>query len=125
MTDYLVVDSASYAFILVAAAIVIDTMLGVIKAAVSDYDGFDIRELPRFLVTGILPYVGSLVILAMATELIGEPFAALFYPAAAATLAKFVVEIRDKLIDLLGINITHSDGIGEENQEEIDPDAGV
>lgn len=117
----------AWAFLIVAAAIVIDTVLGAIKAAKSDYDSFDFRRLPKFLGTGILPYIGGLGILAIAAEVIGEPFAALFYAAAAATTAKYITDIKDKLSNILGIDITHSDGIGDDEAQKqgIDPNAGL
>jgi len=103
-----------YTFIVVVAAIVLDVIFGAIKAAKDDFDAFDFRLLPKFLATGILPYVGSLLVLALAAEFIGDPFAALFYAAAATVLAKYVTEIKDKLAWIFGIAITHSDGIGED-----------
>lgn len=120
-------EGAAWAFMIVAAAIVIDTILGAVKAAKSDYDSFDFRRLPKFLGTGILPYVGGLGILAIAAEFIGAPFEALFYAAVAATTAKYITDIKDKLSNILGIDITHSDGIGdgESQKQDIDPNAGL
>lgn len=102
-----------YAFTVVAVAIVLDVLLAIINAIKADYESFDIRLLPKFLATGILPYIGGLGILALAAEFIGEPFSALFYASAAAATAKYVAEIKDKIQAILGVEITHSDGIGE------------
>lgn len=120
-------EGVTITFLIVAAAIVIDTILGAIKAVKSDYDSFDFRRLPKFLGTGILPYVGGLGILAIAAEFIGAPFEALFYAAAAATTAKYIADIKDKLSNILGIDITHSDGMGggETQQQGVDPSAGL
>jgi hypothetical protein len=113
MFQDLVSNGVFYAFIAVTAAIVIDTVLGAIKAAMAEFDSFNFRQLPKYLGTGILPYVGGLGILALAAEFAGEPFTALFYASTAAVLAKYVAEIKDKLIAIFGVEITHSDGIGE------------
>jgi len=119
MSSFLATDGVLWTLIIVVAAIIIDTILGAIRAALDDYDSFDFRLLPKFLATGILPYLGGLLILALAAEFIGDPFAALFYAAAAAATAKYVADIKDKLEDIFGfgVEITHSDGIGEEIED--------
>jgi hypothetical protein len=98
-------------FLIVAAAIVIDALLGVIKAAKDDCDSFDFRKLPKFLANGVLPYVGGLGILALAAEFVGDVFIGLFYPAAAAVTAKYVAEIKDKLIAIFGVQLTNDGGV--------------
>ena len=80
MFDITLADGVLYSFIVVAVAIVIDTLLGAIKAAKDDYDSFDFRKLPKFLAAGILPYVGGLSILALAAEFVGDVFIGLFIP---------------------------------------------
>lgn len=104
MFDFLATDGVFWTLIVVVAAIIIDTILGAIRAALDDFEAFDLRLLPKFLATGILPYLGSLLILALAAEFIGDPFAAIFYAAAAAALAKYVAEIKDKVTELFGLN---------------------
>lgn len=59
MFDITLADGVLYSFIVVVVAIVIDTVLGAIKAAKDDFDSFDFRQLPKFLSTGILPYVAA------------------------------------------------------------------
>ena len=124
MFDITIADGVWYSFIVVVVAIVIDAVLGAIKAAKDDFDSFDFRQLPKFLSTGILPYVGGLGILALAAEFVGEPYLALFYASAAAVTFKYVTEIKDKLARLFDVDIKHSDGIGPDN-ESADPDAGL
>ncbi|MFY9175198.1 MAG: hypothetical protein WAO24_07680 [Peptococcia bacterium] len=109
------------ALIVVVAAIVLDTVFGAIKAARDDYDSFNFRLLPKFLATGILPYVGALGILALAATFVGEPFTALFYASAAAVTAKYIAEIKDKLEWIFGIAIKTENGMGEDID---DPDQG-
>lgn len=109
------------ALIVVVAAIIIDTVFGAIKAARDDYDSFNFRLLPKFLATGILPYVGALGILALAATFVGEPFTALFYASAAAVTAKYIAEIKDKLEWIFGIAIKTENGMGEDID---DPDQG-
>lgn len=104
-------------FLVVAVAIVIDTILGAVKAAMADCDSFNFRELPRFLATGILPYVGGLGVLALAAKFVGDVFIGLFYPAAAAVTAKYVAEIKDKLVEIFGVQLTLTSdgGIGSDD----------
>lgn len=116
MWGFLESSSVGYAFIIVAVAIVIDTIIGIIRAGMNEHDQIDIRLIPQFLKTGILPYVGGLGVLAIAATFIGEPFAALFYAATAAAMAKYLADIKDKLEDIFGVEITHSDGIGGETE---------
>ncbi len=102
------------AFVIVTVAIIIDTILGVIRALISSDGPFDFRKLPQFLASGILPYVGGLGVVAIAAQYIGEPFLALFYAAAAATTAKYIAEIKDKLQAILGVEIKE----GEANADQ-------
>ncbi len=94
-----------YTFVVVTAAIVIDAILGAIKAAATRGERFDIRELPRFLATGILPYVGAMALLAAAAELIRAEFEILFFAAAATITAKYLAEIKDKIAALFAGDI--------------------
>jgi len=115
MFDITLADGVLYSLIVVVVAIVIDTLLGAIKAAKDDYDSFDFRKLPKFLATGILPYVGGLSILALAAEFVGDVFIGLFYPAAAAVTAKYVAEIKDKLVGIFGVELITDGGIGSDD----------
>lgn len=94
-----------YAFVVVAGAIVLDTLLGAINAIVKMDEDFDLRQLPRFLASGILPYIGGLAILATAAEVIRAEFEVLFFAAAAAVTAKYLAEIKDKISALFGADI--------------------
>lgn len=90
------------ALLIIVAAIFVDALFGVFK---SFQDGtFDIRKLPRFLATNILPYVGGLIVLAVVARYIGRPFEYIFYAVAMAVLAKYLAEIIDKIKSLFGID---------------------
>lgn len=87
------------ALLTVLAIITLDTLLGIL---VSLKQGeFNWRELPRFMQTAILPYVGGLLLLGLVSMLSPE-IASIFYAAAAATTAKFLAEIKDKIVLLFG-----------------------
>ncbi|HBC94317.1 MAG TPA: hypothetical protein DCZ10_15820 [Pelotomaculum sp.] len=59
---------------------------------------FDIREVPRFLRTNLLPYMGALVITAL-LSLLGDDYKAVFFVVTAIVTAKFGVEaLKDKLV---------------------------
>lgn len=77
-------------------AIIGDTLLGWIFAFIKGE--FDIREAPRFLQTAILPYVGSLLIVA-GLAYIDEAYLPVFAIITGIITAKFGVEaIKDKII---------------------------
>ncbi len=99
--DFVLPQVVYLAFIIVAAAIIMDTVLGIIKAVVDPQQTFLVTKLPAFLASGILPYVGALGIVALGAHFIGEPYAALFYAAAAATLVKYLADIKNKLAAIL------------------------
>lgn len=90
-------------FVLVLFVILIDLVLGVLLKLKEGK--FDIRKLPQFLRTGILPYVGSLGVIYMATQMVGDPFEPIFYAAAATVIAKYLAEIKDKLEVILDVSI--------------------
>ena len=77
-------------------AIVADTLLGWIFAFIKGE--FDIRESPRFLQTAVLPYIGSLLIVAGLAYL--EPsYMPVFIIVTGIITAKFGMEaIKDKII---------------------------
>ena len=88
----------------VLGMIVLDTLLGII-VSISKKE-FDVRQLPRFLQTSILPYVGGLTILAIFSY--NDTIKPLFYAAATATTAKYIAEIKDKISKMFGTKVTAS-----------------
>lgn len=77
-------------------AIVGDTLLGWLFALIKGE--FDIREAPRFLQTAVLPYVGSLLIVA-ALAYLDPIYMPVFVVVTGIITAKFGVEaIKDKII---------------------------
>ena len=77
-------------------AIIGDTLLGWVLAFVNGE--FNIREAPRFLQTAILPYIGSLLIVAVLAYL-DPSYMPLFVIVTGIITAKFGVEaIKDKVI---------------------------
>ena len=77
-------------------AIIADTLLGWLFAFVNGE--FNIREAPRFLQTAILPYIGSLLIVAVLAYL-DPSYMPLFVIVTGIITAKFGVEaIKDKII---------------------------
>lgn len=87
------------ALLTVLAIITLDTVLGILASL--KQGEFDWRELPRFLQTAILPYIGGLLLLGLVSMLSNE-VAAIFYAAVAATAAKFLAEVKDKVVVLFG-----------------------
>jgi len=96
------------ALAIVIAAIVIDTLLAVFISFRADTENFDFRLLPRFVAHGVFPYVGGLTLLAVVADMVGEPFLSLFYPAVAAVMLKYLVEVKDKISALFGIDLQMS-----------------
>lgn len=88
-----------WALVAVIILIALDTLLGWLIAF--SRGEFDLRRAPQFLRTNILPYVGSLMLLAIASMTLAE-IKAIFYPAAAAAAAAFMVDIKDKLTSIFG-----------------------
>ncbi len=78
--------------------ILLDLLLGIILSI--KRGNFDVRKLPQFLSSGFLPYVGSLLMLALFVESI-PAIAAIFYTSAATVVAKFLVDIKDKIATLI------------------------
>ena len=77
-------------------AIIADTLLGWLFAFIKGE--FDIREAPRFLQTAILPYVGSLLIVAVLAYL-DSVYMPVFVVITGIITAKFGMEaIKDKII---------------------------
>jgi hypothetical protein len=86
----------------VLGIIVLDTLLGIVTSI--SQKQFNIRKLPQFLQTSILPYVGSLAILAVFSY--DGTIKPLFYAAATATTAKYIAEIKDKISNIFGTKTT-------------------
>jgi hypothetical protein len=77
-------------------AIIADTLLGWLFAFIKGE--FDIREAPRFLQTAVLPYVGSLLIVAVLAYL-DSVYMPVFVVITGIITAKFGIEaIKDKII---------------------------
>ena len=77
-------------------AIISDTLLGWLFAFIKGE--FDIRQAPRFLQTAVLPYVGSLMIVA-GLAYIDPAYMPVFIAITGIITAKFGVEaIKDKII---------------------------
>lgn len=77
-------------------AILGDTLLGWLFAFIKGE--FDIREAPRFLQTAVLPYVGSLLVVAVLAYL-DPAYMPVFVVLTGIITAKFGVEaVKDKII---------------------------
>lgn len=87
------------ALLTVLAIVMLDTVLGILVSLKQGQ--FDWRELPRFLQTALLPYIGGLLILAL-VSMVSPEILVIFYSAVAATTAKFLVEIKDKVVVIFG-----------------------
>lgn len=82
-------------------AILADTLLGWVFAFIRGE--FDIREAPRFLQTAVLPYMGSLLIVAGLAYL-DPQYMPVFIIVTGIITAKFGVEaIKDKILGNLNI----------------------
>lgn len=90
-----------WTFIIVALAIVLDTGLGILLGIKNKE--FDLRMLPQFLFTGVLPFIGGLLMLAILAYYIDVPFAGMFFAAAAAIAVKYIADVWDKLKLLFGV----------------------
>jgi len=88
-----------WTLVAVIVLIALDTSLGWLLSF--SRGEFDLRKAPQFLRTNILPYVGSLVLLATGAMAL-DGIKAIFYPAAAAASGAFLVDIKDKLISIFG-----------------------
>ena len=79
----------------VAAAIALDTLLGVLLGIKTKT--FDLALLPQFLMTGVLPYLGGLLILAVLGNFIGVPFLGFFFTSAVFIAGKYVRDLVEKI----------------------------
>jgi len=84
-----------HALAIVVAAILADTVLGILKTFKAGQENFNLRKLPQFLATGVLPYAGGLGVIAIIAGVLGEPYTVIFYPVAATALLKYLADIKD------------------------------
>lgn len=83
----------------VLALILANLVLGVLLAI--KMNTFDVRKLPQFLETNLLPYIGGLLILALFSNM-DPTLSVLFFTISAAVYAKFLANIKDQLVQLFG-----------------------
>lgn len=89
--------------------IFLDLMLGIILAV--GKGEFEPRKLPKFLQSSVLPYVGSLSLLAVFSAVIPE-IKALYFTAVTAVNAKYLFDVKDKIFSLIG----KQGGIGKQGE---------
>jgi hypothetical protein len=82
--------------------IMVDVSLGIALNVVNKT--FDFDKLPKFLLTGVLPSVGGLLVLGLAAHFVGVFFTVIFYFAASAVVAKYVKDIKTKVVLLFVSN---------------------
>lgn len=82
------------------ALIFLDFLLGIIQAISAG--SFDPRKLPQFLQKNVLPYAGSVILLGAFSIFLPE-IKVIFFSASAAVGAKFLFDIKDKVIALTGV----------------------
>lgn len=92
-----------YTLLVVASAIILDTILGILHSIGAKE--FDPRKLPQFFLTGVLPFIGGLFLLAVLAYFFDVPFGGMFYAAAATIVAKYITDIWDKLKLLFGVKL--------------------
>lgn len=83
----------------VLGLILVDTVLGILLSIKQGQ--FDFRKLPQFLAKNVLPYVGGLLILGLAASFSVE-ISALYYASATAASAKFLIDVKDKIVQIFG-----------------------
>lgn len=88
-----------WSLLIVTAIIAADTVFGILLGVKNKE--FDVRILPQFLITGVLPFLGSLLILAFLAFFI-NPFEGIFYSAAVFIVAKYVGDLLEKFKLLFG-----------------------
>lgn len=89
--DPIIVNTVLIALVVILA----DALLGIIRAI--SRGEFDVRKLPQFLQSSVLPYAGSLVVLAVFSLWVSE-IKVLLMACAGFTTAKYLAEIKDKLV---------------------------
>ena len=86
------------ALIIVVSVILVDVVLGILLKVHNNE--FEPELLPKFLVTGVVPYIGGLVVLGIVAEFVGVFFISLFYMAATVVVVKYVADVRKKIMSL-------------------------
>ena len=93
-----------YTLLVVVGLILLDTALGVLKAVKGG--SFDTRLLADYLKTGVLPYVGGLVILGVGALYVQpEIMGAIFAVSAITAITKYATDIYDKARILFGVKL--------------------
>ena len=86
--------------VLVLVFIFSDMILGIMVAIRREELQVSVAKLPQYLKTGVLPYFGALALLALLHNYVPEwglVFQSVFYTSAAFVLAKYVMDIKNKL----------------------------
>ena len=102
--DFILELSVWRAVMVVVAIIVADAIAGILKTFRPGEEDFDIRKLPQFIATNVLPYAGGLIVLALVANFIGEAFEHAFYAVSLLVMAKYAAEFFDKVKVLFGID---------------------
>ncbi len=91
--------------LIIIIVIVVDALFGVLQSLKDNT--FDWGKLLQFIKSGVLPYVGVVVVLAAATYMVNAEtmltFYALFYAVAMIIVGKYGADIVKKLLILFGI----------------------
>ena len=86
------------ALIVVLTAVMLDTALA-IMLHIKKGD-LDLRMLPQFLFTGILPYAGGMLVLGAAAQFVGLLYEEIFLTVSVTVVAKYAVDIKQKTREL-------------------------
>lgn len=100
--EFILDSEILYSLAGVLTLIIIKTVLTWIIAF--KIDEFDIREAPRFLITNVLPYVAGLLVLAVPSIWLPE-IKILYFSIVAVVSAKYLAEIKDRIIYLFEAEI--------------------
>lgn len=87
-----------WSLLIVAGIIAADTAFGIILG-IREKE-LDVRLLPQFLLTGVAPYLGALIILALLGYFI-DPVEGMFYAAAITVVGKYFWDLVGKFKSLL------------------------
>ncbi|MDI6742187.1 MAG: hypothetical protein QMD11_05535 [Smithella sp.] len=91
------------ALLVVVSLIIVNALFGGLKAMKRKSETFDLRKLPEFVATDILPYIGGMFILALMAEMVGRPYVELFYVVAVLVGVAYSAKINDKAFLLFGL----------------------
>ena len=87
--------------LIIIIVIAVDTILGILQSLKDD--AFDWGKLAKFFKTGVLPYVGGILVLALAAYLADLYFMPIFYIVGTVIVAKYGGEIIQKIQMLFSI----------------------